>query len=82
MLGDVLTFKRDGDGHVALCVGEDAYHCLGGNQSDQVCITRTAKSRPYKARRPIYNVQPANVRKIVLVANGMPNRRATASRKP
>lgn len=72
MLGDVLTFKRDGGGHVALYVGEDAgaYHCLGGNQSDQVCISRIAKSRFYRARRPIYNVQPANVRKIVLASNG------------
>lgn len=72
MLGDVLTFKRDGGGHVALYVGEDAgaYHCLGGNQSDQVCISRIAKSRFYRARRPIYNVQPANVRKITLVSNG------------
>jgi uncharacterized protein (TIGR02594 family) len=72
MLGDVLTFKRDGGGHVSLYVGEDAsaYHCLGGNQSDQVCITRIAKSRLYRARRPIYNVQPLNVRKIVLAANG------------
>jgi uncharacterized protein (TIGR02594 family) len=72
MLGDVLTFKRDGGGHVALYVGEDpgAYHCLGGNQSDQVCITRIAKSRLYRARRPFYNVQPVNVRKIVLASNG------------
>jgi uncharacterized protein (TIGR02594 family) len=72
MLGDVLTFKRDGGGHVALYVGEDtsAYHVLGGNQSDQVCITRIAKSRLYRARRPIYTVQPANVRKVTLAANG------------
>jgi uncharacterized protein (TIGR02594 family) len=72
MLGDVLTFKRNGGGHVALYVGEDAgaYHVLGGNQSDQVCITRIAKSRLYKARRPFYTVQPANVRKVSLGANG------------
>jgi uncharacterized protein (TIGR02594 family) len=72
MLGDVMTFKRDGGGHVGLYVGEDqgAYHVLGGNQSDKVCFTRIAKSRLYRARRPIYNVQPANVRKINLVANG------------
>jgi uncharacterized protein (TIGR02594 family) len=72
MLGDVLTFKRDGGGHVALYVGEDsgAYHCLGGNQSDKVCITRIAKARMYRVRRPAYNVQPANVRKITLVSNG------------
>lgn len=72
MLGDVLTFKRSGGGHVALYVGEDgsAYHCLGGNQSDKVCFTRIAKSRIYKARRPLYNVQPANVRKVTLASNG------------
>lgn len=72
VLGDVLTFKRDGGGHVALYVGEDAsaYHCLGGNQSDKVCITRIAKSRLYKARRPIYNVQPSNVRKVTLASTG------------
>lgn len=72
MLGDVLTFKRNGGGHVALYVGEDAtaYHCLGGNQSDKVCFTRIAKSRLYKARRPDYCVQPSNVRKVVLASNG------------
>ncbi|CAM5400917.1 hypothetical protein AFEL58S_02033 [Afipia felis] len=72
MLGDILTFKRNGGGHVALYVGEDAtaYHCLGGNQSDSVCITRIAKSRLYRARRPIYNVQPANVRRMTLAASG------------
>lgn len=72
MLGDVLTFKRDGGGHVALYVGEDAsaFHCLGGNQSDQVCITRIAKSRLYRARRPEYINQPANVRKVMLAVNG------------
>lgn len=72
MLGDVLTFKRNGGGHVALYVGEDAgaYHCLGGNQSDKVCFTRIAKSRLYRARRPTYNVQPSNVRKVRLASNG------------
>lgn len=72
MLGDVLTFKRDGGGHVGLYVGEDvsAYHVLGGNQSDQVCITRIARPRLYRARRPEYVEQPANVRKIELAANG------------
>lgn len=71
-LGDVLTFKRNGGGHVALYIGEDAstYHCLGGNQSDKVCITRIAKVRLFKARRPVYNVQPDNVRKIKLAGTG------------
>lgn len=73
MLGDVLTFKRDGGGHVGLYVGEDAtaYHVLGGNQSDRVCITRIAKSRLYKARRPKYIQQPSNVRKVILQSNGV-----------
>jgi uncharacterized protein (TIGR02594 family) len=73
MLGDVLVFRRGGGGHVALYVGEDdtAYHTLGGNQSDCVCITRMAKARLYAVRRPVYSIaQPANVRKIVLNAAG------------
>jgi uncharacterized protein (TIGR02594 family) len=72
MLGDVLTFIRNGGGHVALYVGEDAdaYHTLGGNQSDSVCITRMPKSRLYAARRPLYREQPANVRVVRLASNG------------
>lgn len=77
MLGDVLVYTRktkDGKraGHVGIYVGEDetAYHTLGGNQADCVCITRMAKERLYMARRPKYNVQPANVRKVVLTARG------------
>lgn len=77
MLGDVLVFIRktsDGKkaGHVALYVGEDdsAFHTLGGNQSDSVCITRMAKNRLYTARRPEYNNQPQNVRRIILSASG------------
>jgi uncharacterized protein (TIGR02594 family) len=71
-LGDVLVFVRNGGGHVGLYVGEDcsAFHVLGGNQSDRVCITRVAKARLYAARRPLYRVQPANVRPIHLEANG------------
>lgn len=71
-LGDVLVFTRNGGGHVGLYVGEDAsaFHVLGGNQSDRVCITRIAKARLYAARRPLYRVQPANVRPIRLEATG------------
>lgn len=78
MLGDVLVFTRKTAqgttaGHVALYVGEDdaCYHCLGGNQSDAVNIKRLEKSRLYKACRPAYNVQPANVRKIILKPSGV-----------
>lgn len=72
MLGDVLVFTRSGGGHVTLYIGEDseAYHCLGGNQSDSVCITRIAKSRSPAIRRPVYRQQPDNVRRILLAAGG------------
>ncbi|WP_202915934.1 TIGR02594 family protein [Pontibacter pamirensis] len=77
MLGDVLVFvrkTREGKkaGHVGLYVGEDesAYHVLGGNQGDCVCVQPIAKSRLYAARRPLYNQQPSNVRKIPLAAVG------------
>ncbi|HEX8426893.1 TIGR02594 family protein [Hymenobacter sp.] len=78
MLGDVLVFVRrtaDGSraGHVGLYVGEDetAYHVLGGNQGDCVCVTRMPKARLYTARRPSYKLQPDNVRAIQLAATGV-----------
>ena len=72
LLGDVLTFKRDGGGHVGMYIAEDltAYHVLGGNQGNAVSITRIAKNRLYKAIRTPYNIQPLNVRKIILDASG------------
>jgi len=72
MLGDILTFTRNGGGHVGLYVGEDstAYHVLGGNQGDKVSVVRIAKSRLSQARRPQYNSQPTNIRKITLASNG------------
>ena len=72
MLGDVLTFTRRSGGHVGIYVGEDAaaYHVLGGNQGDRVSIVRIAKERLSGVRRPAYNLQPLNVRKIILSANG------------
>jgi uncharacterized protein (TIGR02594 family) len=74
MLGDVLTFTRDGGGHVALYVAEDqaAYHVIGGNQSDAVSITRIDKKRLYRARRPTYTNRPKNVRPIIVSAKGAP----------
>ena len=71
-LGDVLVFKRNGGGHVGFYVGEDAtaYHVLGGNQSDRVCITRIAKARLHAARRPDYRNQPATVTPRHLAAAG------------
>lgn len=75
MLGDVLTFKRSGGGHVGLYVGEDttAYHVLGGNQGDAVSIVRILKSRFFKARRAPWKVsQPSNVRVVHLGVGGAP----------
>lgn len=77
MLGDVLVFVRKTAagttaGHVGLYVGEDAtcYHVLGGNQSDAVNIQRKEKKRLYTSRRPNYNIQPSNVRRLYLKASG------------
>lgn len=54
-LGAVMVFERDGGGHVAFYLGEDAdaYHTLGGNQSDAVTATdRIPKSRCVGIRWP------------------------------
>lgn len=57
-LGAVLVFwrgSREGDqGHVGFYHGEDddAYHVLGGNQSNMVNKTRIAKTRLLEARWP------------------------------
>lgn len=71
-LGDVLTFTRNGGGHVGLYVGEDkaAYHVLGGNQGDAVSFTRIDKARLYRVRRPAYNIAPPTVRPFVLQPTG------------
>jgi uncharacterized protein (TIGR02594 family) len=72
-LGDVLTFVREGGGHVGLYVGEDnvCYHVLGGNQSDQVRIARIAKARLHAARRCAWiGESPANIRRVHLSALG------------
>ena len=53
--------------------GEDAdhFHCLGGNQSDAVTITREPKARLHSVARPIWQIaQPANVRKVQLTRAG------------
>lgn len=72
MLGDVLTFTRNGGGHVGFYVGEDdtAFHVLGGNQGNKVSIVRINKSRLSQVRRPLYHTKPLNIRKIYLDSNG------------
>jgi uncharacterized protein (TIGR02594 family) len=71
-LGDVLTFVRNGGGHVGFYIAEDdtAYHVLGGNQSNRVCITRIAKKRCIAVRRPPYKVVPASVKPYYVKASG------------
>lgn len=63
-LGDVMVFYRNGGGHVTFYLGETPTHyiCLGGNQSDKVCIAAIPKTRCIAIRRPTYNVQPASVK--------------------
>lgn len=72
MLGDVLVIRRTGGGHVTLYVGEDseAFHGLGGNQSDTHDIARVSRNRVVGVRRPPYTVQPLNVRKVILSSSG------------
>lgn len=52
--GCVITFKRNGGGHVGFYMGEDSnyYFVLGGNQSDSVNMTKIAKSRVHAFRWP------------------------------
>lgn len=72
VLGDVLVFSRNGGGHVGFYIGEDedAYHVLGGNQGNKVCITRIAKNRCISVRRPPYNVMPKTAKVYKLSASG------------
>jgi uncharacterized protein (TIGR02594 family) len=52
--GCILTFTREGGGHVGFYVGEDDthLHVLGGNQGDAVSITRIARNRLSEMRWP------------------------------
>lgn len=72
MLGDTLVFGRTGGGHVGTYIAESAttYHVLGGNQSNRVSIIEIAKDRLLAARRPVYQAQPAGVKKYVLSSSG------------
>lgn len=73
-LGDILIFQREGGGHVGLYMGEDddCFHVLGGNQHDEVCITRIDKSRLFAARRPSYGTPLPSVKRIFLQPDGSP----------
>ncbi|MBZ4024127.1 peptidoglycan-binding protein [Rhodobacter sp. TJ_12] len=76
VFGAVLTFWRGSragwQGHVGFYWGEDddAYHVLGGNQTDAVTTTRIAKGRLLQARWP--EGLPVTGRPILLSAAGTP----------
>lgn len=73
MLGDVLTFKRKGGGHVGLYVGESAttFFVLGGNQSDSVSITEIKKDRLQSVSRCPWSIaQPQSVKKYIISSTG------------
>lgn len=73
MFGDSLIFRRGaGMGHVGLYVFETklTYGCMGGNSGNQYKIVEIAKDRLDEARRPLYNIQPANVRRIFVNSSG------------
>lgn len=71
--GCILTFTRQGGGHVGFYVGEDDthLHVLGGNQGNAVSITRIAKGRLSAMRWPdgVFLPSPKIVR---LSPNGAP----------
>lgn len=73
VLGDILVFIRDGGGHVGFYIGEDkeTYHVLGGNQSDNVTITRIYKKRLFAAVRPRFKWRlPPSAQPYVLSTGG------------
>jgi uncharacterized protein (TIGR02594 family) len=73
MFGDTLVFKRGaGMGHVGLYTFETAntYGCMGGNSGNEYKIVEIEKSRLVAARRPVYKVQPDNVRRIFVNSSG------------
>ncbi|PSU45851.1 TIGR02594 family protein [Photobacterium frigidiphilum] len=73
--GSVLVFwrgSRNGwKGHVGFYWAEDddAYHVLGGNQSDSVSVTRISKSRLITARWP-HTGLPGDVQIRIAASNG------------
>lgn len=72
-LGAVLTFKRNGGGHVGLYVGETskAYRVLGGNQTNSVSLTWIDKERLDAIRWPSTVTLPLGGR-IQLKPDGAP----------
>ena len=72
-LGAIMTFTRDGGGHVGLYVGEDKthFHILGGNQGNSVRISRIEKNRLSDTRWPKTG-EPERLGRVYLTAAGVP----------
>jgi uncharacterized protein (TIGR02594 family) len=72
-LGAVMVFwresKQSGKGHVGFYWAEDddAYHILGGNQSDSVSVARLSKGRFIATRWPNTAENPTPVKRIANV---------------
>lgn len=68
--GDIVGFRRPEGGHIAFAVGTDAktIHCIGGNQSNSVSVTRIEKTRIEAAKRIAYISYQPQI--ITLTANG------------
>lgn len=71
--GDIVVFTRDGGGHVGIYIGEsdDSYYILGGNQKDEVNISRLNKTRAVAFRSPPYKVTPQSVKKYFYTNQGV-----------
>lgn len=74
-LGDIGVFVRAGGGHVGIIIGiskDGKYvYVLGGNQNNQVNVTKLEVSRLYAVRRPIYSIgRPAGARHFRLTIAG------------
>lgn len=71
--GCILTFTREGGGHVGFYVGEDDthLHVLGGNQGNAVSITRIAKARLGSMRWP-HGVHLPSPKVVRLKPSGVP----------
>mgnify|MGYP001619425400 CR=1 FL=1 len=72
-LGAIMTFTRDGGGHVGLYVGEDTthFHILGGNQGNSVRISRIEKDRLSDTRWPKTG-EPERPGRVHLTPAGVP----------
>ena len=61
-VGCIVVFQREGGGHVAIVVGQDAkgrLMCLGGNQGNKVCVVPFERTRVLGYRWPPGEPMPA-----------------------